>query len=41
MEGGDRDLMSGMIFDIVMVMKVHKVVLCAIAGSGIVAADRA
>jgi len=31
--------MSGMIVNVVTVMNAHKVVLCAIAGIGIVAAD--
>ena len=32
--------MSGMVFNVVMVITAHKVILCAIAGSGIVAAGR-
>lgn len=34
-----QDLMSGMIVNVVMVMKAHKLVLSAIAGSGIIVAD--
>jgi hypothetical protein len=39
MEGGGRNLMSGMMFNVVMVMMVHNLVLCAIAGSGMVVVD--
>ena len=40
MEGSGRDLMSGMIFNVVVVMKDQKMIFSAIAGSGMVAADR-
>ena len=38
-EGGDQDLVSITIFDIITVLKAHKKSLCVILGHSVVAAD--